>query len=292
MAARMDGKALSDETIAQLKVKVEEMKERYGRVPGLATVIVTGRSDSALYVKNKRRVCGEIGIRSVNVDLEADVSQEEITQKVRDLNAAEDIHGILVQLPLPEHLDAAAILDEITPEKDVDGLHPMNIGLLAQKGRTPMATCCTPQGVMTLLAKYQIPLAGANAVIVGRSNIVGVPMSLLLLKADCTVTICHSRTKDIAKVIGEADIVVAAIGKAQFVQGSWLKPGAVVIDVGMNSIPDASRKTGKRLVGDVDFDTCSQVASYITPVPGGVGPMTIATLMSNVIALAERKFAA
>jgi methylenetetrahydrofolate dehydrogenase (NADP+) / methenyltetrahydrofolate cyclohydrolase / formyltetrahydrofolate synthetase len=145
---------------------------------------------------------------------------------------------------------------------------------------------------MTLLAKYQIPLAGANAVIVGRSNIVGVPMSLLLLKADCTVTICHSRTKDIAKVIGEADIVVAAIGKAQFVQGSWLKPGAVVIDVGMNSIPDASRKTGKRLVGDVDFDTCSQVASYITPVPGGVGPMTIATLMSNVIALAERKFAA
>jgi 5,10-methylene-tetrahydrofolate dehydrogenase/methenyl tetrahydrofolate cyclohydrolase len=232
-------------------------------------------------------MCEELGIRSIGHKLPAETSQAELLKLVTELNADPEVNGILVQLPLPRHINEEAILNAIDLEKDVDGFHPVNIGRLAMKGRDPLFIPCTPYGVMVMLEESGVKISGAEAVVLGRSNIVGLPVAMLLQKADATVTICHSRTKDLAFHLRRADIVVAAIGRTEMVTGDMLKPGAVVIDVGINQKEDPTRKSGYRLVGDVDFESASQVAGAITPVPGGVGPMTIAMLMRNTLHAAE-----
>ncbi|CAN6693764.1 unnamed protein product [Malus baccata var. baccata] len=252
-------------------------------VPGLAVVIVGTRKDSQSYVSMKRKACAEVGIKSVDIDLPENVSQDDLIAKVHELNATSDVHGILVQLPLPNHINEEKVLSEISIEKDVDGFHPLNIGKLAMKGREPLFLPCTPKGCLELLSRSGISIRGKKAVVVGRSNIVGLPVSLLLLKADATVTVVHSRTPDPESFIREADIVIAAAGQAMMIKGSWIKPGAAVIDVGTNAIDDPSRKSGYRLVGDVDFQEACKVAGWVTPVPGGVGPMTVAMLLKNTL---------
>jgi methylenetetrahydrofolate dehydrogenase (NADP+)/methenyltetrahydrofolate cyclohydrolase len=219
--------------------------------------------------------------------LPADATQEQVEGLVRELNADRRVHGILVQLPLPPHLNEERILQAISIEKDVDGFHPVNIGRLAQKGREPLFIPCTPNGCLYLLEQSGVPIEGAHAVVLGRSNIVGMPAALLLIGKNATVTVCHSRTRDLPAIIRQADILIAAIGKAEFVRGDWVKPGAAVIDVGINSKPDPNAPKGYRLVGDVHFDEVKEVAGWITPVPGGVGPMTIAMLMKNTLRAAE-----
>ena len=218
---------------------------------------------------------------SISHHLPADISQADLEKVIISLNSDKSVNGILVQLPLPDHLNEEGVLQLISIEKDVDGFSPLNIGRLAQKGREPLFVPCTPYGCIYLLEKVGVKIEGANAVVLGRSNIVGMPAALLLIGKNATVTVCHSRTKDIAAVVREADILIAAIGKSEFVRGDWIKPGAAIIDVGINSKPDTTKKSGYRLVGDVNFDEAKQVAGFITPVPGGVGPMTIAMLMNN-----------
>jgi 5,10-methylene-tetrahydrofolate dehydrogenase/methenyl tetrahydrofolate cyclohydrolase len=236
----------------------------------------------------KRKMCAEVGIESYHNELPADASQDEVLGLVKRLADDPKVHGILVQLPLPKHIDEETILNAVPLNKDVDGFHPLNIGALAMKGRDPDFVPCTPNGVIELLKRSGTEISGANAVVLGRSNIVGMPVSLLLVKENATVTICHSRTKDLPDVVRGADILVAAIGRARMVKGDWIKPGATVIDVGTNVIDDASRKSGKRLVGDVDYEAGLEVAGAITPVPGGVGPMTIAMLLANTLRGASR----
>jgi 5,10-methylene-tetrahydrofolate dehydrogenase/methenyl tetrahydrofolate cyclohydrolase len=236
---------------------------------------------SQLYVSSKQKACAEVGIESFGHMIPADIPQQELEELVKSLNADPRVNGILVQLPLPSGLDEERVLRTISIEKDVDGFHPINIGRLAQKGREPMFVPCTPAGVMYMLEKVGVKLDGANAVVLGRSNIVGMPVALLLVKANATVTVCHSRSKDLPGICRNADVLVAAVGRAQMVRGDWIKPGAVVIDVGTNKIPDATKKSGSRLVGDVCFEEAKEVAGAITPVPGGVGPMTIALLLKN-----------
>jgi 5,10-methylene-tetrahydrofolate dehydrogenase/methenyl tetrahydrofolate cyclohydrolase len=259
------------------------MKEEHGVVPGLATVLVGERKDSQTYVRMKKKACAEVGITSYGYDLPENASQEEVISLVRELNANPDIDGILVQLPLPDHIDEEAVLTEIDIAKDVDGFHPLNIGRLSMKGRKPLYVPCTPRGVIELLDRTGIEIEGKNAVILGRSNIVGLPVSMLLLHRNATITICHSRTKNLPEVTRRADILVAAIGRAEMVRGDWVKPGAAVIDVGVNAVDDPTAKKGYRLVGDVNFEEAKEVAGYITPVPGGVGPMTIAMLLKNTL---------
>ncbi|EEE62355.1 hypothetical protein OsJ_17144 [Oryza sativa Japonica Group] len=258
------------------------------KVPGLAVVIVGSRKDSQTYVQMKRKACAEVGIRSVDVDLAEDISEAALVAEVHRLNADPAVHGILVQLPLPKHINEEKILNEISLEKDVDGFHPLNIGKLAMKGRDPLFLPCTPKGCMELLTRSGVTINGKRAVVVGRSNIVGLPVSLLLLKADATVSIVHSRTPNPESIVREADIVIAAAGQAMMIKGDWIKPGAAVIDVGTNSISDPTRKSGYRLVGDVDFAEVSKVAGHLTPVPGGVGPMTVAMLLKNTVDGAKR----
>jgi 5,10-methylene-tetrahydrofolate dehydrogenase/methenyl tetrahydrofolate cyclohydrolase len=242
---------------------------------------------SHVYVRSKQKACQEVGIESFGYTLPADISQGELEKVVEDLNQNPRVNGILVQLPLPAGLDEERVLNRIRIEKDVDGFHPLNIGRLAQKGRDPLFIPCTPAGVMYLLEKAVPKLEGINAVVLGRSNIVGMPVALLLVRANATVTICHSRTQDLPGVVRTADVLVAAVGKAEMVRGDWVKPGAVVIDVGINRVDDASRPRGYRLVGDVAFDEVKEVAGAITPVPGGVGPMTIAMLLMNTLRAAK-----
>jgi 5,10-methylene-tetrahydrofolate dehydrogenase/methenyl tetrahydrofolate cyclohydrolase len=236
----------------------------------------------------KRKACADLGIDSFPHELAATATQDEVEALVKGLNADPKVHGILVQLPLPAGLDEESILKAISIEKDVDGFHPINIGRLAQKGREPLFVPCTPAGCLVLLKKAGAKLSGAKAVVCGRSNIVGMPAALLLVKEDATVTVCHSRTKDLAGVCREADILIAAIGRAQMIRGDWIKPGAYVIDVGTNRVEDPTTKSGYRLVGDVAFDEAVQVAGAITPVPGGVGPMTITLLLQNTLRSAQR----
>jgi len=243
---------------------------------------------SQTYVRMKRRRCEDVGIQSFGYALPEDATQEQVENLVRKLSADPSVHGILVQLPLPRHLDEEAILGTVALDKDVDGFHPINIGRLSMKGREPLFIPCTPHGVMVLLESAGAKLEGAEAVVLGRSNIVGLPVSMLLLHANATVTICHSRTKDLPSVTRRADILVAAVGRPQMVKGDWVKPGAVVIDVGTNRVDDPTAKRGYRLVGDVDFDEVKEVASAITPSPGGVGPMTIAMLLKNTLTSAKR----
>jgi len=283
----IDGKKIAQEIRNKVKKAVEQRAKNGLSTPGLATVLVGENSASQVYVRNKHKACDEVGIRSFGHVLPADASQQEVEAVVKSLNADPEVHGILVQLPLPKHLDEEAVLAAIDLNKDVDGFSPVNIGRLAQKGREPVFVPCTPAGCMVLLESTGINLSGANAVVLGRSNIVGMPVALLLVKANATVTIVHSRTKDIEAVCRQADVLIAAIGQPEMVKADWVKPGAVVIDVGINRIGDPTAKRGSRLVGDVDFASVSEVASAITPVPGGVGPMTIALLMKNTLHAAE-----
>jgi 5,10-methylene-tetrahydrofolate dehydrogenase/methenyl tetrahydrofolate cyclohydrolase len=241
-----------------------------------------------MYVRMKHRRCEKVGIHSIGIEMPQDATQEAVEVKVEELNADPAVHGILVQLPLPDHLDEEAVLNTIRLEKDVDGFHPVNIGRLAMKGRTPLFAPCTPQGIIELIDSTGVAIEGKEAVILGRSNIVGLPVSMLLLKRNATITICHSRTQDLPEVVRRADILVAAVGRAEMVKKDWVKPGAVVIDVGINQVDDPTRKRGYRLVGDVDFDAVKEVAGWITPVPGGVGPMTIAMLLSNTVTAAKQ----
>lgn len=286
-ATILDGKALAAKVRAETTAKVIARTAAGKTPPGLATVLVGNDPASETYVRNKRKSSEEVGMVSFGYEMPPETSQSELLKLIAELNNRNDVHGILVQVPLPKQIEAAAIQSAISPMKDVDCLHPENIGYLAQKGREPRFVSCTPAGIMRMLAEAGIRLFGANAVVLGRSNIVGMPMALLLTKADATVTIAHSRTRDLPAVCRTADVLVVAVGKPEMVRGDWVKPGAVVIDVGVNRVDDASAKRGYRLVGDVAYDEASQVASAITPVPGGVGPMTIAMLLENTFHAAE-----
>jgi len=339
-AQLIDGKAIAAQIRQETAEAVAKLKKEHGIVPGLATVLVGENPASKAYVGSKQRACKELGMRSIAPKLLATVTQEEVEKVVQDLNADPDVHGILVQLPLPRHLDEEKILGSISLEKDVDGFHPVNIGRLSMKGREPLFVPCTPAGCVELLIRSGVEIGGKEAVILGRSNIVGLPVSMLLLHRNATITICHSRTQDLPATCRRADILIAAVGRAEMVKADWVKPGAAVIDVGINQVwqehpadkeytcavtgetfishrKDQSQKGGRRkmgdycpehdtawlkgqpvpdccggcetialfrkykLVGDVDFDDVNQVAGHLTPVPGGVGPMTIAMLMHN-----------
>ena len=297
----VDGKAVAASLRAEVAGRIKEVNAGSSStgsngsstfVPGLAVVIVGERRDSQTYVRMKKRACEEVGIRSFSSELDASVSQDDVLQLVRRLNADRSVHGILVQLPLPAHIDEAAVLAAISIEKDVDGFHPLNIGRLAMKGRNPLFAPCTPVGCVELLKRGGVNLNGANCVVVGRSNIVGMPAALLLIKENATVTIVHSRTKaeDMEALLRRADVVIAAAGSAGMIRAGMLKRGSVIIDVGTNSVEDASRKQGYRLVGDVQYDRARYIAGKITPVPGGVGPMTIAMLLVNTLKSAERAY--
>ncbi|MCO5559512.1 hypothetical protein L7F22_013113 [Adiantum nelumboides] len=289
-AVLIDGKAIANIIHQEIAQEVTYLWNNYGRVPGLAVVIVGDRKDSQTYVRMKRKACTEVGMKSISVDLPADASEETILDHVMELNADPEVHGILVQLPLPKHVNEERVLNAISIEKDVDGFHPLNIGKLCMKGREPLFVPCTPKGCIELLVRMEIPLKGKKAVVVGRSNIVGMPVAMLLNKLDATVSIVHSNTVDPKSIVKEADIVIAAAGQAQMVKGDWIKRGAAVIDVGTNYIEDSTKKSGHRLVGDVDFAEAKKVAGFITPVPGGVGPMTIAMLLKNTLEGAKRLF--
>ncbi|MEA3639324.1 MAG: bifunctional methylenetetrahydrofolate dehydrogenase/methenyltetrahydrofolate cyclohydrolase FolD [Lamprobacter sp.] len=275
----LDGKAIAAEVRAEVASKVAERLQAGKPAPGLAVVLVGEHPASQVYVRNKRKACVEIGFHSELHELPTRVSQDELIEVVDALNADPAIHGILVQLPLPTQIDPETIIERILPTKDVDGFHPYNIGRLSL--RMPVLRPCTPKGVMTLLERTGQTLEGLDAVVIGQSNIVGRPMALELLAARCTITLCHSRTKHLAEKARAADILVVAIGRERFVPGDWIKPGAILIDVGMN------RDAKGRLCGDVDFNAAREQASWITPVPGGVGPMTIASLLENTLQAAD-----
>jgi methylenetetrahydrofolate dehydrogenase (NADP+) / methenyltetrahydrofolate cyclohydrolase len=275
----LDGKAISAEIRATVKTRVEVMAAQGRRRPGLAVVLIGANPASQVYVRNKRKACEEVGFHSELQALSADTTQAALLTLIDTLNADDHIDGILVQLPLPGHIDEEAIIERILPTKDVDGFHPYNVGRLAL--RMPMLRPCTPKGIMTLLAHTGRPLEGLDAVIVGQSNIVGRPMALELLAARCTITVCHSRTKDLEEKVRAADVLVAAVGRPRFVPGNWIKEGALAIDVGINRLPDGT------LVGDLDYGSCREQAEWITPVPGGVGPMTIASLLENTLQAAQ-----
>lgn len=286
-AQLIDGKMIAQRVRDEVAAEVAGRTAAGKRKPTLATVLVGDRPDSAAYVASKGKACQELGMGSISEHLPADATQEQVESLVKRLNADPEVSGVLVQLPMPAQINEERVLSLINIEKDVDGFSPLNIGRLAQKGREPLFVPCTPFGCIYLLEQVGVKIEGANAVVLGRSNIVGMPAALLLIGRNATVTVCHSRTKDIAEVVRRADILIAAIGKTEFVRGDWIKPGAAVIDVGINSVPDATKKSGHRLVGDVNFAEAKEVAGFITPVPGGVGPMTIAMLMRNTLRAAQ-----
>jgi len=278
-AQLLDGKLMSDELRARIAERVAALKAK-GVTPGLAVILVGEDPASQIYVRNKEKGCEQVGMHSVAIRLPAETTQEELENHIRALNADAAIHGILVQLPLPKHLDEAAALAVIVPEKDVDGFHVQNAGKLLNGLNGVVA--CTPKGAMEMIRRTGVNLSGKEAVVVGRSNIVGKPMAMLLLQANCTVTMCHSRTAELAAHTRRADVLVAAVGKAKFITADMVKPGAIVIDVGIN------RNAEGKVVGDVDFDAVKEVASWITPVPGGVGRMTITMLLENTVEAAEK----
>lgn len=292
----LNGKVVAKACKKRVKKQVKEFQEIVGRAPGLAVILVGNRPDSAAYVVSKTKTCGKLGMPSFQYNFPETVRESEIFTTLDYLNKNESVDGILVQLPLPKHLDEDRLIQYISPDKDVDGLHVSNVGALTAYGDAPLKAC-TPSGIMQLLDSTGEDLSGKHAVIMGRSDIVGKPMAALLLNRNCTVTICHSRTKDVTRHTLMADIVVAALGKPEFVVGDWIKEGAIVIDVGINKIVDPNfvpptdkplgkkgdGKEGYKLVGDVHFESCAKKASWITPVPGGVGPMTIAMLLQNTV---------
>eukprot|EP00928_Gymnodinium_smaydae_P098062 TRINITY_DN902_c0_g1_i1.p1 TRINITY_DN902_c0_g1~~TRINITY_DN902_c0_g1_i1.p1 ORF type:complete len:379 (-),score=96.00 TRINITY_DN902_c0_g1_i1:513-1649(-) len=284
----IDGTAISKQIRSEIKEKTAELKETHGLTPGLAVILVGNRPDSAAYVRMKMRAVKEVGFHSVDVTLPEDVTEKELLARVEALNQDPKVHGILVQLPLPKHIDEAKVLKSILVEKDVDGFSALNIGNLCLKGGDPpLAVPCTPAGCIELLQRSGVKVAGKEAIVLGRSNIVGMPVAALLQSMNATVTVCHSGTKDITAHTKRADIIVAAIGKREFLTKDMVKPGAVIIDVGINEKEDPTKKSGRRLVGDVDYEAVKEVASKITPVPGGVGPMTITMLLQNTINLAR-----
>src|SRR5678815_2649794 len=275
----LDGKAVAQRVTDEVRSGVAAFVAAGNPAPGLAVVLVGENAASQVYVRNKRKITETVGMRSFAHDLPADTSEEALLALIDRLNGDPSVNGILVQLPLPKHIPAGKVTERIDPKKDVDGFHPYNIGRLVLK--MPVLRPCTPYGCMRLLKETGVNLVGMNAVVIGQSNIVGRPMALELLMARCTVTICHSATRDLPGLVRQADIVVAAVGKARMVQGDWIKPGAIVLDVGINRMPDG------KLCGDVDFEAAKEVAGWITPVPGGVGPMTIAMLLSNCLLAAR-----
>lgn len=288
----LDGKAVAARIQSEVTGAVAKIKEDHGLIPGLAAVLVGENPASQMYVKMKRNRCAEVGIESFGYELPADISQAELEKLIADLNANPKVHGILVQLPLPGHLDEQAALQAISLDKDVDGFHPINIGRLAMKGREPDFVPATPYGCMVLLREAEklvdgFKISGSNAVVLGRSNIVGMPMSLLLVKADATVTIVHSRTKGIPDIVKNADIVIGAMGRPEMIKGEWFKEGAVAIDVATVKVEDASAPKGYAWKGDFEFEAAKERVAAITPVPGGVGPMTIAMLLQNTLRGAE-----
>lgn len=282
-ATVIDGKAFAADVRGRVAEHVARLKSEHGITPGLAVVLVGEDPASAVYVRSKGKMTVEVGMKSVEHKMDADTSQEDLLAVIDRLNNDPEIHGILVQLPLPDHLDEELVINSIAPAKDVDGFHISNVGLLGtgQKSMVP----CTPLGCLMMLRDHHGSLSGMNAVVVGRSNIVGKPMAQLLLGDSCTVTIAHSRTKELADVVRGADIVVAAVGRPEMIPGDWIKPGATVIDVGINRVPNGEKT---KLVGDVDYASCAAVAGAITPVPGGVGPMTIACLLANTLTACSR----
>lgn len=275
----INGKALAQKIRNEIAKKVKIRVENGLSIPGLAVIQVGSDPASKIYVKNKQKACDDVGFASFSYEFPTSTT-DELLVLIDELNQRTDVHGILVQLPLPENIDKTKVLERINPHKDVDGFHPYNIGHLLQ--RDPLLRPCTPYGVVKMLESTGINLSGLNATVVGASSIVGRPMALELLLLGCTTTITHSRTVDLAKHVSEADIVIAGVGIANYVKGEWIKPGAIVIDVGINRLPDG------KLVGDVEFDTAVEVAGWITPVPGGVGPMTVAMLMSNTLEACEK----
>jgi methylenetetrahydrofolate dehydrogenase (NADP+)/methenyltetrahydrofolate cyclohydrolase len=286
-ASIIDGKATSARVRAEVAEGVEHFREETGRVPGLATVLVGEDPASAVYVGGKQRACAEVGMKPFDVRLTADSSFERVAEELEALRANAEVSGILLQLPVPAHLDGSTLSNSIPPEKDVDGLTPVNTGLLSLG--LPGLRSCTPQGVMELLDQANVELEGAEAVVVGRSNLFGKPMAQLLLERNATVTICHSRTRDLRAVCARADVLIAAVGRPRLIAAGFVKPGAVVIDVGMNRLTPEQAGNKSGLVGDVDFAAAVEVASAITPVPGGVGPMTIAFLLRNTLQAARRQ---
>lgn len=287
----LDGKKVSESILAEIAQKVEQLKADGKKVPHLAAIIVGNDPASETYVASKVKTCAQIGFNSTEVRLDASVSEEEVLEYIRSFNSNSDVDGILVQLPLPKHIDETNVINTIDPKKDVDGFHPTNVGkmVLGQ----PTFVSATPNGIMMMLKHYGIDTAGKNCVVIGRSNIVGTPMSLLLSRntnpGNCTVTLAHSKTKNLKDLCLQADIIVAAIGRPNYVTADMVKEGAIIVDVGINRIEDASRKSGFRLVGDVDFDAVAPKSSWITPVPGGVGKMTICALMNNTLQAVEMK---
>ncbi|MDP1863595.1 MAG: bifunctional methylenetetrahydrofolate dehydrogenase/methenyltetrahydrofolate cyclohydrolase FolD [Thiobacillus sp.] len=276
MSARiLDGKAMADTILAVIHDKVAEREVQGKRAPGLAVILVGDEAASAVYVRNKKRACERAGVTSVSHDLPSTTTQDQLLALIDTLNADSGIDGILVQLPLPAHIDTETVIERIRPDKDVDGFHPYNIGRLAVK--MPTLRPSTPRGIMTMLRATGEILRGKNAVMVGASNIVGRPMSLELLLAGCTITVCHSATRDLESFVRSAEVLVVGVGRPKMIPGDWIREGAIVIDVGINRLPDG------KLVGDVDFDSAKDHAGWITPVPGGVGPMTVATLLENTL---------
>ena len=276
MTARiLDGKSIADQLIQDIKQQVVQRQSSGQRIPGLAVILLGNDPASSIYVRNKRRACDTAGVLSISHDLPADTSQENLLALIKQLNDDPTVDGILVQAPLPKHIDDETVVEAIRPDKDVDGFHPYNIGRLAM--RLPTLRSCTPYGVMRLLETTGEVLRGKHAVVVGASNHVGRPMALELLMAGCTVTVCHSATQDLAGHVTQGDIVVAAVGKPEMVKGAWIKEGAMVVDIGINRLDDG------RLAGDVEFAVAKERAGWITPVPGGVGPMTVATLLQNTL---------
>ncbi|EFA82877.1 methenyl tetrahydrofolate cyclohydrolase / NADP-dependent methylene H4F dehydrogenase [Heterostelium album PN500] len=283
IAKTIDGKTIAANIRTGIKEDVDKLVASGKRAPGIVVILVGDRQDSHTYVRNKKKTATEMGFVSIDCILPGNTSQEEVIEIVRKYNQMPEIDGILVQLPLPSHINEETVLNEIDITKDVDGFHPINIGKLAMRGRVPLFEPCTPKGCIELLLQSGVTIEGKNAVVLGRSNIVGLPVAMLLMNRNATVTICHSKTANLKEVVAQADILVAAIGVAKFVKKDWVKKGAVVIDVGMNT--DENNK----LCGDVDFNEVKHVASQITPVPGGVGPMTIAMLLKNTLISAMRR---
>ena len=281
MAEIIDGKLVSKETRDKLSEEIKAFTEERGYAPGLAVIMVGNNPASAVYVRNKHKACLEVGITSYQIELPEETTEEELLAKIDELNSDDKVHGILVQLPLPKHISEEKVINRISSDKDVDAFHPTNVGKIMIGNYTFLP--CTPAGIIELLDYYKVDIEGKNCVVVGRSNIVGKPMSLLLLERNGTVTICHSRTKNLAEITKAADIVVVAIGRAGFLTADMVKEGAVVIDVGINRLPDG------KLAGDVDFAEVEKLASKITPVPGGVGPMTITMLLKNTLAAAKMR---
>ena len=282
MSARIiDGKAVAEELRHEVAAGVAALKAKHGLTPGLAVVLVGEDPASQVYVRNKGRETNAAGMRSIEHKLPATVSEAALLELIGTLNRDDDVHGILVQLPLPKHIESRKVIEAIDPDKDVDGFHAVNVGRLGLGERAFVP--CTPAGSLILAKRAMPSLAGVEAVVIGRSNIVGRPMLQLLLQEDCTVTVAHSKTRDLPGVVRRADLVIAAVGRPEMVRGDWLKPGAVVIDVGINRVEDATAAKGYRLVGDVDFEPIREIASAMTPVPGGVGPMTVAMLMKNTV---------